>query len=187
MDVTDKLIKSCINNERKGQKALYELSYGYLMKISFRYAKVEDEALEYLNIGFCKILQGLEKKPSKMPYKFWARKILINSIIDEFRKSKTYKESIVLTEENDYDDLNLEKVVNDAVSNLNVDDIYKLIVQLPTVTQKVFNLYVVDGFSHKEISEMLGMSTGTSKWHLSTARKELKEKISKTENKISAL
>ena len=83
MDVTDKLIKSCINNERKGQKALYELSYGYLMKISFRYAKVEDEALEYLNIGFCKILQGLEKKPSKMPYKFWARKILINSIIDE--------------------------------------------------------------------------------------------------------
>lgn len=178
MDVSEKLIKSCINNERKGQKALYELSYSYLMKVSFRYAKSEDEALEYLNIGFCKILQGLEKKPSEMPYKFWARKIIINSIIDEFRKSKKYKENIILSEDSSFEDISLEKVVNDAVSSLNVDDIYKLIVQLPPVTQKVFNLYVVDGFSHKEISEMLGMSVGTSKWHLSTARKELKEKIS---------
>ena len=181
MEVSQKLIESCNNNERKAQKALYELSYSYLMKVSFRYATSEDEAIEYLNIGFCKILQGLKQKPEGAPYKFWCRKIMINSIIDEFRKSKRYKESIILKEESDFEGLSLEKVVNEAVSNLNVDDIYKLIKQLPHVTQKVFNLFVIDGYSHKEIGELLGMSNGTSKWHLSTAKKELKERLSKTE------
>lgn len=184
MEVSEELIESCIKKQHRGQKALYELSYGYLMKVSFRYAKTEDEAVEYLNIGFCKILQGLSKKPENVPYKFWARKILINSIIDEFRKTKKYKENIVLKEDNTFEMQSLERVVNDALSSLNVDDIYKLIKQLPPVTQKVFNLYVIDGYSHKEIAELLGMSDGTSKWHLSTAKKELKGKIYSTKSKL---
>lgn len=178
MEVSKKLIKACINQKHKAQKELYEISYGYLMKICFRYAKTEDEAIELMNIGFCKILLGLKKKPINSPYKYWARTTMINSIIDEFRKSKSYYENIILSEQNDFNVTDLESVINEAVNKLNVDDLYKLIKQLPNITQKVFNLYVIDGYTHEEIGEKLKMSDGTSKWHLSTAKKILKEKIS---------
>jgi len=180
MEVSETLIKSCIKERHKAQKALYEISYSYLMKVCFRYASSEDEAIEYLNIAFCKILLNLKKKPLDVPYKFWARKITINSIIDEFRKSKNYKENIIIQEETGFDDLSLEKVINEAVSKLNVEDLYKVIGELPSVTQKVFNLYVVDGYNHKEVGELLTISEGTSKWHLSTAKKLIREKISRS-------
>ena len=125
MEISKQIIESCINNEHKGQKALYELSYSYLMKICWRYSSSKEEAVEYLNIGFCKILTGLEKKPNNTPYKPWASKIVVNSIIDEFRRSKKYKENIVLAEQSETDLIELEHVINLAVNNLNVDDLYK--------------------------------------------------------------
>ena len=79
-------------------------------------------------------------------------------------------------------DFHAESTANEAESDLGYETLLKLIKQLPEISGKVFNLYIIDGFNHKEIGDLLGISEGTSKWHLSTARKILREKLDKIEN-----
>ncbi len=188
MQISPSIIEGCINQERLAQRKLYEECYSYMMAVCYRYAKSEDEALEFMNMGFLKVLTKLEKKPVDVPFKFWIRKILINSMIDEFRKSKKYKESIVLGRSEGENEYEGEKYsLNEAESRLNVDDIYRLIKILPPMSRKVFNLYVVDGYNHREIGEMLGITDGTSKWHLATAKKKLRELIIQFDVKLKAV
>jgi RNA polymerase sigma-70 factor (ECF subfamily) len=105
---------------------------------------------------------------------------MVNTLIDEYRKQKKHNEQIKYVEDyienSDYAD------VNQALTKMNTEQIYILIKKLPPTSQKVFNLYAIDGFAHKEIAEMLNMSEGTSKWHLSFSRQQLKEMIL---NKVS--
>ncbi len=147
------------------------------MGICFRYVNSRDEAKQLLNIGFMKILYNLDKYKPEIPFKTWARKVMINVLIDEYRKEKRHHEVIEYVEEyyetNDYSEL------NEALVKMNVDEIHAMIKKLPNVSQKVFNLYAIDGYGHKEISEMLNMSEGTSKWHLNFSRTKLKEMIRK--------
>ncbi|MGP8214336.1 MAG: RNA polymerase sigma factor [Bacteroidia bacterium] len=177
MNVEVDLITACIRKERKAQYELYKQTYRYLMSICIRYTQSYEEAQEVLNTGFLKILNNLDKYQPPVPFKSWIRKIIINVLIDEFRKQKKYKENIKYVE--DYEELPLTGALNEAISKMDVEEIHKLIVQLPPMSQRVFNLFVVDGFEHKEIATMLGISEGTSKWHLHFSREQLKIMLTK--------
>lgn len=178
MTIEQELLRQCIDKERKAQFALYKQVYSFLMSICVRYTNNREDAQSVLNLGFLKLLNNLEKYKAEIPFGLWARRLMINTIIDEYRKNKKEKE---LLEYHDFSDRNDEEnmvEVNDAIKRMDVQEIQNHIDRLPNVSKKVFNLFVVDGFGHKEIAAMLGMSEGTSKWHLNNAREKLKELIS---------
>lgn len=143
------------------------------MSICVRYTSSYEEAQEALNTGFLKILNNLDKYRSNIPFKAWIRKVLINVLIDQYRRDKRHKETVELKP--DYATSPDLTSLNAAIAKMDVEAIHKLILELPPVSQKVFNLYVIDGFEHKEIAAMLGISEGTSKWHLHHSREQLKE------------
>lgn len=184
MNVELDLITACINRERKAEYELYKMTYSYLMSICFRYTNSREEAEEMLNVGFLKILKNLDKYKPGIPFKTWIRKVMINILIDEYRKEKKHHEHIEYVEE--YSESNDFSEQNNVMMKMNVEEIHALIVKLPPMSQKVFNLYVIDGFNHKEIGGMLNMSEGTSKWHLNFSRGKLKEMITKLVSPIKA-
>jgi RNA polymerase sigma-70 factor (ECF subfamily) len=177
MNVELDLITACINREKRAEYELYKLTYSYLMSVCYRYTNSRDEAKEMLNLGFFKILTNLEKYRPEVPFKSWIRKVMINVLIDEYRKEKKHAERIQYVD--DYKETANYSDLNPVLAKMDVEQIHLLITKLPPMSQKVFNLYVIDGYSHKEIANMLNMSEGTSKWHLNFSRGKLKEMILK--------
>lgn len=177
MNIDPRLIEQCIRKERKAQFELYKKMYGFMMGICIRYTSNNEDARSLVNLGYLKILNNLQKKREEVPFGLWARRVMINSIIDEYRKNKKEKEFLEYQDFTDRDDDDYLTDVNDAVKRMDVAEIQKFIDKLPNVSRKVFNLFVVDGYGHKEIADLLGMSEGTSKWHLSTAKQKLREDI----------
>ncbi len=177
MNVDLDLITACINRERKAEYELYKITYRYLMSICVRYVNGQEAAKEMLNIGFLKVLTNLEKYKPEVPFKAWIRKVMVNTLIDEYRKEKKHSEHIEYVEE--YHETSDHAEMNNVMTKMNVEEIHSLIRLLPPMSQKVFNLYVIDGFGHKEIAQLLGMTEGTSKWHLNSSREKLKEMLQK--------
>ncbi|MFT5056312.1 MAG: RNA polymerase sigma factor (sigma-70 family), partial [Pseudoalteromonas distincta] len=116
-------------------------------------------------------LKNLEKYDNQYALATWIRNILVNHLIDEFRKEKKYIAHIHLT---DYEDVNPAVEYNQADLQFDAQELRNMLERLPDVTQSVFNMYALDGFKHREIADYLGISEGTSKWHVSDARKKLK-------------
>ena len=168
----NELIQGCRHSDRLAQKFLYERFFGRVFGIAMRYTKNQEEALDILNTAFLKVFTSLDKYEDNSNLAGWIAKIVFNTAIDHVRRNTKYRQVMDFNIEND------GAVGNDSLDNLQVEDLYKLIQKLPASSRSVFNLYVVDGYKHKEISEMLHISVGTSKWHLSNARKELQEMIS---------
>jgi RNA polymerase sigma factor (sigma-70 family) len=185
MNIQPQLIALCIKHDRKAEYDLYKNTYSYLMGICMRYTKDRDQASEVLNMGFLKILNNLDKYNLAIPFKVWVRKIMVNTLIDEYRKNKREREHLSYVEE--YYDSSDYSETNEALSKIDCQQIYELINELPEASRQVFNLFAIDGYSHKEISDLLGISEGTSKWHLSTARQKLKAQIEKNMLLVSLL
>ncbi|HWY33208.1 MAG TPA: sigma-70 family RNA polymerase sigma factor [Nitrosopumilaceae archaeon] len=177
MKIEIELITACINKEQRAEYELYEKTYSYLMSICLRYVNSREEAREMFNIGFFKILTNLDKYQLDKSFKSWMARIMVNVLIDEYRKEKKHHQNIQYVE--DYTENEEHADINYALVKMDVEQINALIVKLPPVSQKVFNMYVIDGFSHKEIAESLGMTDGTSRWHLNFSKKQLKEMIQK--------
>ena len=175
MNVQPKLIKECINRNRKAEYELYKVTYSYLMSICIRYVKNQDQAKETLNVGFLKILNNLNRYSPEVPFKAWIRKIMVNTLIDEYRKHKKQSEVIDFVEHY-YENGNYSEQ-NGAIDKMSVDQIHSLIAKLPPMAQQVFNMFVIDGYTHKEIGNILNIEEGTSKWHLNSARQKLKEML----------
>jgi RNA polymerase sigma factor (sigma-70 family) len=175
MNIQPQLIAQCIKHDRKAEYELYKLSYSYLMSICMRYSRDKDSASEALNMGYMKILKNLETYNPAIPFKAWIRRIMVNTLIDEYRKNKREREKVTYVEEY-FESANFSDV-NDALSKINCKQIFAEINKLPEATKKVFNLFIIDGYSHKEVADMLGISEGTSKWHLNAARQKLKDYI----------
>ena len=176
MNVDLDLIKACANGNRRAQNLLYKQYYSVLLSTCYRYAGNQEDAISYLNMGFYKILTNLEKYNTDIPFEAWIKRIVINAIIDDFRKNKkhgvlNYKEFQDFESYTDLIDY------NQADTDINTEYIYRFINKLPHTSKQVFNLYVVEGYSHKEIAKSLDIAEGTSKWHLSYARKFLQEAI----------
>lgn len=177
MNIQQKLIEACIKGERKAEYDLYKATYSYLMSICLRYTGDMDRAKEVLNIGFLKILTHLSKYNPEIPFKPWIRKVMINTLINEYKKEKIHAKNIHYVE--GYHDTDNYSEVNEALTKIDLDQIYAFISKLPPASQQVFNLYYIDGYKHKEIANMLNISEGTSKWHLNSAREKLKEMLTK--------
>jgi RNA polymerase sigma factor (sigma-70 family) len=175
MNIQPELIALCIKQDRKAEYELYRLAYSYLMSICMRYSRDKDTASEILNMGYLKILRNLGSYKPEIPFKAWIRRIMVNTLIDEYRKNKREKEKVTYVEEY-YDNVDFSDV-NDALSRISCKQIFQHVNTLPEATKKVFNLFVIDGYSHREIADLLGISEGTSKWHLNAARQKLKELI----------
>jgi RNA polymerase sigma-70 factor (ECF subfamily) len=185
MDVETEIITACINRDGRAEEKLYKLTYGFLMSICLRYATSREEAKEMLNLGFFRILSNLKKYKLGTSFKSWIHKVMVNVLIDEYRKKKLHRERMEYVES--YDDVEENTNVNSALVKMDVEQIQALIRQLPPVSQKVFNLYAIDGFAHKEIASMLGISEGTSRWHLNFSRQKLQEMIVKINSSINLL
>ena len=165
------LIAGCIKQDRRSQNELYKRYFPLMSSIALRYTQNESEALQRMNGGFYRVLKNLEKYDNQYALATWIRNILVNHLIDEFRKEKKYIANIHLT---DYEGVNPEVEYNQADLQFDAQELRNMLERLPDVTQRVFNMYALDGFKHREIAEYLGISEGTSKWHVSDARKKLK-------------
>ena len=182
MKVDQELLKSCIKDDRKAIEQLYKHCFRTLMPICFRYHNNEEDARSSLNIGFVKIVGAL-KDVDLDGFNFggWSKRIMNNTLIDEYRKRKKHRERYTSTDQESQLDYFADSHENDAISNFGTDSILILIKKLPESTGQVFNLYVIDGYNHKEIGEMLDFAEGTSKWHLSQAKKMLREMLEQLE------
>lgn len=166
------IVEGCRKGNRKAQEALYKAYYKNMVGICLRYTKNEDDAVEVLNTGFLKVFQNIQRYESTRASLYtWIRTIVVNTCLD-FVKKKARTEPH--RELNDAVDVH---VPADIVNRLKTGELLALIRSLPPATGAVFNLYVIEGYSHKEIGGLLGISEGTSKWHLSEARKQLQQKI----------
>ncbi len=179
MEIQQKLISDCINRDRRAEYELYKLTFSYLMSICIRYTKNEDRAKEVLNIGFLRIVTNLDKYKPEVPFKAWIRRVMINTLINEFKKEKIHYDNVQYVE--DYYETDKYASINEAIAKIDAEQIYSFIAKLPPASQQVFNLYFVDGYKHKEIAEMLEISEGTSKWHLNSAREKLKDLLKKND------
>jgi RNA polymerase sigma-70 factor (ECF subfamily) len=169
---TDKeLVAGCRKGERLAQKVLYERFFGKMLGIAMRYTKQQEEAVEILNAAFLKVFTALDKYQDNNNLAGWIAKIVFNCSIDHVRRHTKYRQVMNFEIERD------APVLNDSINNLHAEDLFKLIHKLPTASRTVFCLYVVDGYKHKEVAEMLDITVGTSKWHLANARKELQRLI----------
>lgn len=177
--VDNKIIEACKKNDRRAQEKLYEWYFVKVMPTCMRYHRNEEDARSVLNIGFVKVCRNLDKLKPDTPFEAWVRRIVMNTIIDEFRKNKNYLQLVDAKETDRELEIKSEVVENDVWSKMETDVLMGLLKKLPEVSRKVFNLYVIDGYTHKEIGEMLDISDGTSKWHLSNARKLLRDMVIK--------
>jgi RNA polymerase sigma factor (sigma-70 family) len=179
MTISIEILNACRNGDRRAQYDLYRSCFPVLMGVCFRYKRDKDEAAAALNEGFLKICTSLDKwRVDEVPFEAWIRRIMINTLIDGFRREQKERDHIQLTDPADFATTSKNVSFNEAESNLSTENILKLIEKLPKMSQRVFNLFVHDGFSHEEIGQMLGISEGTSKWHLNAARTRLKEMLS---------
>ena len=179
------LLEKCKSGRRRAQHDLYVRCYPIMMAICQRYERNKDDAESLLNQAFLKVLNKLDIYKEEIPFDAWVRRITINTAIDELRRKKRSKLDY-MEEPSDVGDLS-KMDYNQAELNFNEENLLRLIRKLPPLSQKVFNLYVIDGYSHQEIAQQLKMSEGTSKWHLSNARKKLKAFLHKLMNNVALL
>jgi RNA polymerase sigma-70 factor (ECF subfamily) len=166
------LIQGCIRNERSAQEKLYNLFYGRMMAVVRRYIDHTEQAEEVLNNGFLRAFQKVSQYTFQGSFEGWLRKIVFHAVSDYVKQHSRYNEKIVLVEKDEY-------IHKDHADKLYYNQLVEYIQALPNSTRTVFNMYVMEGFSHKEIGKALGISEGTSKWHLSEGRRQLKDKIEK--------
>lgn len=169
-------VGACALNKRESQKVLYNSFYGYAMAICDRYTNNQEDAVEILNDGFLKIFKEIHHyQPAYADvvssFKGWLRKIMVYTAIDHFRKNQKHK---VLTE---LDNVvyQVEAASENAIDKLSHEEIIRAIQELSPGYRTVLNLFIIDGLSHEEISNKLGISTGTSKSNLSKARRQLQK------------
>jgi RNA polymerase sigma factor (sigma-70 family) len=170
MGITDSLLQSAAKQKRKSEYLLYKECYAPLMSVAYRYFKNEEDRMVALNESFYKVLKGLkeflEHNPSSQ-FIFWAKRITTNTCIDLIRKQKR---SLEIPSE----DMPVEAHVADLNSTeVDVEELEKLLGRLPEVQQLVMNMHAIDGYSHKEISAQLGITEENSRYHLSAARRSL--------------
>lgn len=172
------LVEHCLKGKRKAQEQLYQRYYPELYRISMRYLSDHYEAEDVLIQAFIKVFQNLHKFQFQGNGSLgkWIRTILINEALKQLNRNKH------LTFISEVEQLNsIEHDTFSAIEQLQAEDIVKLIEQLPSGYRVIFNLYVIEGYTHKEIAELLSISESTSKTQLMKARKALMNRIKKEE------
>ncbi|MCC6252460.1 MAG: RNA polymerase sigma factor [Bacteroidia bacterium] len=172
------VLEGCLKNNRLAQQQLYKDCFDFLIRICRRYVNHQEDAVDLLNQAFLKILNNLKNYKKEQSFEAWISTIAVNTAIDQIRKDKRYREKVALSEDYKVELFDYNQIsINVAVDKMAANDIMKLIQQLPVLTREVLNLNVIEGYHHKEISQMLDISEEASRWHLHKARQILKEKL----------
>jgi RNA polymerase sigma-70 factor (ECF subfamily) len=165
-------IDGCLANNRKAQEALYRHFYGFAMTVALRYARDEMDAADIMSHAFVKIFKSIHTfDSSKGSLHAWIKRIVVNEGLDHIKSRSRFSENVEL------ETVTEPGINNAALEQLGAEEIMMLIKKLPPATHAVFLLYAVEGYNHREIAERMNISEGTSKWHLSEARKTLQKMI----------
>lgn len=170
------VLTACKAGERRAQEMLYKQFASIFLGICLRYVSDRTEAEDILQTGFIKIFQNLHSFRNEGSFEGWMKKIMVNSAIEHYRKFHTNLQMVELSyAENERIPSNFEE------GNLQVNDLLALVQQLAPGYRIIFNLFAVDGYSHKEIATLTGISEGASKSQLSRARSILRDQVLKME------
>jgi len=167
------LIEGCRKGDRIAQKKLYEQYARKMMGVCYRYVNDMDTAADILQEGFVKVFASLDSFSGVGSFEGWLRKVFVNTALEYLRKSDVLRESTDLD-----NTAELVQPDNSVISNMAVEDLMKLIGQLPSGFRTIFNLFVIEGYSHREIGIMLNISENTSRSQFTRARQLLQRKIS---------
>lgn len=165
------LIKGCIRQDARSQRLLFDKYAGKMMSVCLRYANDTMEAEDMIQDAFIKVFQYIGQFKFEGAFEGWIRRIVVNTAIRHLEKKKLHFKDI------DENSQNTPKIEAQAYNHLGEDDLLKLINQLPDGYRLVFNLNVIEGYSHEEIAEMLNIQAGTSRSQLVKARKMLQQQI----------
>lgn len=178
MDISLKLqeaekdyIQACVEGERWAQRKIYEDHYNMMLPVCLRYATDDNEALDIVHEGFIKVFRHISKYTPGTSLTAWIRRIMVNTSIDYYRKQSKRRTSDLDTVYNMTDDQ------PDVISEMSAEEILKALQKLTPSYRTVFNLYVVEGYSHKEIAKQLGITESTSRSNLVKARGKLRHAI----------
>ncbi len=171
------LVQQAKDGKARSLERLYRHFYGYAMSIALRYSNSREEACEIVNDSFMKVFDKLGQYSEESSFKGWFRRILINTSIDYYRKNVKY-----------YADMDIEKAEHkvadpSVVDELTKEEILSLLRELPEMLRIIFNMYEIEGYSHNEISEQLGIPSSTCRTYLARAKQRLRDKITEL-NKI---
>jgi RNA polymerase sigma factor (sigma-70 family) len=179
------IVNGCLNDNRRSQEALFKMFYGKMLAVCSRYISDQDTAQEVLQEGFIKVFDKLEVFDFKGSFEGWVRRIIVNTAIDSIRKSK--RAPILKDKDTDFKmdstDL-LEESETLKLTELKANIALKAVAKLSPGYRMVFNLFVIEEYSHKEIAEILGISEGTSKSNLSKAKMNLKRILTEEFGKL---
>ncbi|HEV8081651.1 MAG TPA: sigma-70 family RNA polymerase sigma factor [Chitinophagaceae bacterium] len=168
----DDIVNRCKAGNRQAQEKLYRNFYRVMMSLCLRYTKNETDAMEVLNTGFYKVYNNIHRfDSSRASIYTWIRTIIINSCLDYIKSKQKIIQQVTL------DEIAGVQIDPDIISKMKSEHLLHLVRKLSPATQAVFNLFIIEGYTHKEIGELLHISEGTSKWHLSEARKNLQSMI----------
>lgn len=178
--ITEAIIKGCLQQDRLCQRKVYEYYVGLMASIVRRYVKDDEEVMDIVNQGFIKIFGKLDQYHFENSFEGWCKRIIINTALDHLRANKRYRDLF------SFDALMpTYQIFNDGLNTMSVDELLKVIDTVSPISKVVFNMFIMDGYSHKEIGEQLNISVGTSKWHLSSARKQIQAKLKEVYPEIS--
>lgn len=169
----EEIIKGCKSGKIKSQEKLYNLYSEELFGLCLYYSKDNTQAEDIMHDGFLKIFKNIDSYRYQGSFEGWMRRIMVNTALEKFRREKH------LHPITDIDHSDTEVFKEDQISQINTKDLMQLIQALSPKYRMVFNLYAIEGYSHKEISEMMGISVGTSKSNLARARVILQKNVKK--------
>ena len=177
MGMTDQdLIKKCIDNNPKAQKELYDRFASKMMGVSYRYANNQEEAKDILQDAFIKVFGRIGSFKKEGSLEGWIRRIVVNAALDNIRKRKKDKQNVSLTEAE-----HLASNKDYIIENLSAEDLLQMLKTIPIGYRTVFNLYAIEGYSHKEIADSLGITENTSKSQYSRAKAFLRNLLEQYE------
>lgn len=167
----DELLEGCQQGERKAQESLYRAMASKMFNVCLRYATSEEEAEDMLQNGFIKVFQCVHSFRGEGSFEGWLRRVFVNTAIEMVRRNRRIQQTVSV------DDIFEGEQQTFDMDGLEVSDLLAIIQQLPDGYRMVFNMYAVEGYSHKEIAEALNISEGASKSQLSRARAWLKSRL----------
>jgi RNA polymerase sigma factor (sigma-70 family) len=166
------LLEGSLANKRKAQEGLFRHFYGFAMTIALRYSRDEMDAADIVSQAFVKIFKSIHSYDSKKgSLHAWIKRIVVNEGLDHIKSRSRFSENVEL------ETVPEPQINNVILEQMGAEAIMDLVKKLPPATHAVFVMYAVEGYNHREIAEKLNISEGTSKWHLSEARKTLQKQI----------
>lgn len=172
------LFRRCLEGESRAQELLYKRYFSFAMSLCMRYSRDKYEAMQIVNDSYMKVLRNIREFDSSKSFRSWYGRILINSAVDNYRRNLKHSSHLQISNEMEAD----EEQEPSISAELSVNELLSLFNRLPDNHRLTFNLYEIEGYSHEEIGQILGISPSTSRSNLSRAKKMLRELYKKNFN-----